>query len=108
MRRHATDPDPPLVHPVQVMRGAQADEVRGVVAAARRAELHVVDVSRRPTAAWHLAESSIARQDPPLRCALLFQRRFPRVDEVLCDPPEALARRNPLPRPPCGPPRMPL
>src|SRR5207253_9381511 len=25
MRRHAADPDPPLVHPVQVMRGAQAD-----------------------------------------------------------------------------------
>src|SRR5438132_2821859 len=98
MRRHAADPDPPLVHPVQVMRGAQADEVRGVVAAARRAELHVVDVSRRPTAAWHLAESPIARQDPPLRCALLLQRRFPRVDEVLCDPPEALARRNPFPR----------
>jgi len=55
---------------------------------------------RRPAAARHLAEASVARDDLLLTRAALGQRLFPGLDEVFGDPREALPGREPRAR--CG------
>jgi hypothetical protein len=54
------------VDAVQVVRGAEGDQVPGLVAAPSRPVLEVVGVDRRATAARHLAAMAAAGQRPAL------------------------------------------
>jgi hypothetical protein len=85
----------PLVHAVQVVRGAEAREVRRVVAPAVRLVDEVVRLRRRAAAARHLAPAAVAREDAAVRRAARLQRLLPRRDEVLGHPDEACFGREP-------------
>src|SRR5688572_8982417 len=56
-----------LVDAAQVVRRAQADQIRRLVAAAPRAVEHVVDVSGGARAARNLAAAAIAFEDAAVR-----------------------------------------
>src|SRR5207244_953561 len=64
IRRHRPDPDPPHVHAPQVVRCAEAGQVRHVVRPARRPIGDVVRMRRGAAADWHLAEAPVAPQHP--------------------------------------------
>jgi hypothetical protein len=92
VRRPPVDADEPAMNAVQVVRGAERDEVRRLVAPAARAEQHVVRVHRRPAAAGDLAEALVAIDHALLRSGSGRELLLPSVDEVLRHPHAALVR----------------
>src|SRR3989442_15432219 len=93
--RLAGDADPAVVHALQIVRRAEADEVFGLVAAARRAELDVVHMRGDAATARDLSEPAIPLEDLLLYRVRPLQNRLPERAEVVCHHPEALAVGNP-------------
>ena len=83
--------------PEQVVGGAQADQVGGVVASPLRTKVDVVDMHRRPAAARDLAAVPVAREDPAPGRLDLPHVRLPDLDEVRRHPQDALSDGNPAP-----------
>src|SRR4051794_36616651 len=82
VRRLPSDPHPFLVDAEEVMRCANAEQIRLVVAAAMGPIFDVVQVHGGPAAARNLAAVAAASENPgPLRHPLLHVR-FPDVPEV--------------------------
>src|SRR3954469_10178060 len=85
VRRLADDPHPLLVDAEEMMRGAEGDQVRLIVAAAMRPILDVVQVHGGAAAAGNLTAVAVAHEDPVAPCHPLLHVRFPDGNEVLCE-----------------------
>ena len=79
----------------EVVRGAEGNQIRGVVGASLGEEDDVVRVRRRPAAAGDLAEVPVAGEDPLLERARGSLGTSPSLYEVLRDGGQAFAGREP-------------
>src|SRR5438132_2973368 len=93
VRRRAGDAHAAAVDAVEVMGGAEADQIRGVIASALGTGLDVVRVHCRPAAARDLAEVLVAGADTPLQRVRLLQLLSPDLHEVLRQRHQALSSR---------------
>ncbi len=91
--RAAGDAHASAVDAVEVVGGAEADQVGRIVASSLRTGLDVVRVHRRPAAAWDPAEVLVAGADAALQRVRLLQLLSPGFYEVLRQRHQALSSR---------------